>query len=512
MATLSDPPQQSFQISQLIYDTRYRSTTIQVIAFILIMAGIWWLGNNLVTNLAELGKDIDFGFLGSRAGYDINQMLVEYSNNSTHARAAYVGILNTLLVAFLGCVTATIIGVIAGVLRLSKNWIVARLMTVYVEGFRNIPLLLWIIVIFAVMTESTPQPRDFRGADASASMIFGDSVAITNRGIFIPAPVWGNGAIALVLVFLASLVGIWAYRRYARKKQEQTGDQSPVFLVSLGLFFVPALVVYFGMSAIFANQQQPIIAIGADSSMSLADYVEANPNPGVCVVPGTTGLNLIRALRGLDQRPAINRVDTPAELQASFQGGDCTIVALPAGSGTGFTDGLADLQAGPIADTVDLGRPLQFERPVLAGFNFEGGTQLRNSLIALWIALSLYTGAFIAEIVRAGIQSVSKGQTEASSALGMRANRTMNLVVLPQALRVIIPPLISQYLNLTKNSSLAIAVGYMDVRATLGGITINQTGRELEGMLLLGLFYLITSLIISGAMNIYNNSVKLQER
>ena len=147
-----------------------------------------------------------------------------------------------------------------------------------------------------------------------------------------------------------------------------------------------------------------------------------------------------------------------------------------------------------------------------SGFNFDGGVHLRNSLIALWFALALYTGAFIAEIVRGGILSVSTGQTEAAFALGLRPSRTMNLVILPQALRVIIPPLISQYLNLTKNSSLAIAVGYMDVRSTLGGITINQTGRELEGMLLLGLFYLVTSLVISGAMNVYNTSVKLKER
>jgi len=153
-----------------------------------------------------------------------------------------------------------------------------------------------------------------------------------------------------------------------------------------------------------------------------------------------------------------------------------------------------------------------FDIPALTGFNFSGGTHLRNSLIALWLALSLYTGAFIAEIVRGGILAISKGQTEAAFALGLRPNTTMNLVILPQAMRVIIPPLISQYLNLTKNSSLAIAVGYMDVRSTLGGITINQTGRELEGMLLLGLFYLIASLVISGAMNIYNNSVKLKER
>jgi len=379
--------------------------TIQVVALILILAGIAWLANNTIQNLSVLGKDFDFGFLSQRAGYDINQRLIEYTNDSTHARAALVGILNTLLVAFLGCITATVVGVIAGVLRLSKNWIVGRLMTVYVEAFRNIPLLLWIIAIFAVMTESTPQPRDFRGDDPAATMNLFDSVAVTNRGVYIPGLDWGPGSLVLILVFVASLVGIYFFRRHARKRQEETGDILPVFWVSLALFVVPSLIIYF-----------------------------------------------------------------------------------------------------------ILGRPVTLNYPELRGFNFGGGLHLRNSLIALWFALSLYTGAFIAEIVRAGIISVSHGQTEAAGALGLRPNRTMNLVVLPQALRVIIPPLISQYLNLTKNSSLAIAVGYMDVRATLGGITINQTGRELEGMLLLGLFYLITSLAIAGVMNLYNASVKLQER
>ena len=392
------------QLSNLLYDRRYRSTTIQVFAFMLIMLGLTELSINVVQNLQALGKDFNFGFLLNRAGYDINQRLIHYTNDSTHGRAAIIGVLNTLLVAFLGCVLATIIGVIAGVLRLSKNWIIARLMAVYVEGFRNVPLLLWILVIFAVMTEATPQPRDFReGGDAS--MILFDSIAITNRGIFIPRPIWGEGSTLLVAVFVASLFAIWAFRRYARKKQEATGQILPVFWISVALFFVPSVVFYF-----------------------------------------------------------------------------------------------------------ILGGPVTLQMPELGGFNFTGGLQVRNSLIALWFALSLYTGAFIAEIVRSGILAVSRGQTEAAYALGLRPNRTMNLVILPQALRVIIPPLISQYLNLTKNSSLAIAVGYMDVRSTLGGITINQTGRELEGMLLLGVFYLVTSLIISGVMNVYNNAVKLKER
>ena len=404
MMKVTEPPKPLFQLRQLIYDTKYRSLTVQAIAMCLLVLFFSWLVNNTIQNLTALGKDFDFGFLTNIAGYDINQRLIEYSSTSTHGRAALVGILNTLLVAFLGCALATIIGIVAGVLRLSKNWIVARLMTIYVEGFRNVPLLLWILIIFAVMTESTPGPRDFR-AGGSASMIFFDSVAISNRGVYIPFPVWGEGSGILIFVFLLSLLGVWIFKKIATSRQQQTGITLPTFWISTGIVIIPSIMTFFV-----------------------------------------------------------------------------------------------------------LGQPVSLDYPTLGGFNFRGGLQLRNSLIALWLALSLYTGAFIAEIVRSGILSVSKGQTEAAYALGLRPNRTMNLVILPQALRVIIPPLISQYLNLTKNSSLAIAVGYMDVRSTLGGITINQTGRELEGMLMLGLFYLLASLVISTVMNIYNNSVKLKGR
>ena len=425
MAQVTDAPSEGFRLSQLIYDTRYRSLTIQVVAAILLALGLGWLISNTVQNLQALGKDFDFGFLTNPAGYDINQRLIEYDSQSTHGRAAIVGILNTLLVAALGCLTATVLGVLVGVLRLSKNWLVSRLMSVYVEGFRNVPLLLWIILIFAVMTESTPQPREFRGDNPTAEMMLGDSVAVTNRGVYIPritftrsisgneavvsregAPATSAGLIDWVLVLAvltASLIAISQIRKWASQKQEETGERPTTWWMQLGVLIVPTAIV--------------MVALGA------------------------TVLN-----------------------------------------------------------------------PYLKGFNFASGIHLRNSLIALWIALSLYTSAFIAELVRASILAISKGQTEASYALGLRPGRTMSLVVLPQALRILIPPLISQYLNLTKNSSLAIAVGYMDVRSTLGGITINQTGRELEGMLLLGLFYLVISLGISAVMNVYNNAVKLRER
>lgn len=425
MTTLTDPPKQSFRLSQLIYDTRYRSITIQVVALVLIVASLWWLVGNTIANLEALGKEFSFAFLRQPAGYDINQMLIEYDNQMSHGRAAMVGILNTLLVAFLGCITATILGVFIGVLRLSKNWVVSRLMAVYVEGFRNVPLLLWIVLIFAFLSESLPQPREFRGDEPAAEMKLFDSVAITGRGTYIPrigfsrslsgnepvAPQEGltpvaSGAIDWLLILgvvAASVVGMRYLTQRANRIQEQTGVRPPTFWMKMAVFFVPLIAL--------------LLILGA------------------------------------------------------------TIV-----------------------------------QPYLKGFNFTEGTFLRNSLIALWLALSLYTAAFIAEIVRAGILAVSKGQSEAAFALGMRPNWTMNLIILPQAMRVIVPPLISQYLNLTKNSSLAIAVGYMDVRATLGGITINQTGRELEGMLLLGGFYLTLSLLISAVMNYFNNKTKLKER
>lgn len=393
-----------FRLSMLIYDTRYRSLTIQVIALIAVLTFFGWIVNNTVQNLAALGKDFNFGFLWQRSGYDINQRLISYSNDSTHGRAALVGILNTLLVAFLGCVTATLLGVIMGVLRLSSNWLVARLASVYVEMFRNVPVLLWILALLAIITDTFPAPAAFRGDTATASMLFGESVALTNRGAYIPWPVFGPGWQAVALVLLASLAAIWVFGRYAKRRQIETGEILPTFWIKLGLLIVPVF--------------------------------------------------------------------------------------------------LADLVMGSV--TLDF--------PVLQRFNFQGGGFVDKSLIALWIALSLYTGAFIAEIVRGGIQAISRGQSEAAAALGLRPNRTMRLVILPQALRIIIPPLISQYLNLTKNSSLAIVVGYADVRATLGGITMNQTGRELECMLLMMGFYLLVSLAISGAMNAYNSSVMLKER
>jgi general L-amino acid transport system permease protein len=424
MTLALDAPKESFRLSMLIYDTRYRAYTIQVAVLVLLLMFLGWLTDNTIKNLAERGKDIDFDFIWQRAGYDIDQQLIPYSNDSSHGRAATIGLLNTLLVAFLGCIFATIVGVTAGVLRLSKNWLVGRLMTVYVEIFRNIPLVLWIILIFVVFTEVRPQPKEFKvtnemiaaGEAPKAEMTWG-IIAITNRSSNLPAPLFDRplpivnvASVPINLSGLAFLIvvgaSIWVNRRMqARAKaiQEDTGERPALWWKSLLILFVPATLLLTAM---------------------------------------------------------------------------------------GF----------------------HLEYPSIKGFNFSGGISINHSFTALLIALILYTGAFIAEIVRGGILAISRGQTEAAYALGLRPGRTMNLVILPQALRVIIPPLISQFLNLTKNTSLGIAVSYLDLRGTLGGITMNQTGREMECMVLMMGIYLVISLLISSLMNMYNNSVMLKER
>ena len=412
-----DPP---FRLSMLVRDRRYRSLTIQAGVFILVMLFAAWLVSNTVENLARMGKTFDFGFLGNRSGYDIPFSLIHYDSNATHLRAAMVGVLNTLLVSALGCVFATVLGVLAGVLRLSRNWLVSRLMTLYVEIFRNVPLLLWILVILALFTEVMPAPRDYRAAadgTTGAQMILFGTVAPTNRYTAVPAivaerdpgslSVLGFHLDAMLVAFALALLSAWLIHRWlrawAQARQDSTGVRPTTWWVSLALYVLPLL----GLMRLF-------------------------------------GIHMVA--------------------------------------------------------------------PELRGFNFAGGMNLDNGFVVLLLALSLYTGAFIAEIVRAGILAVSRGQTEAAAALGLRPRPVMMLVVLPQALRVIIPPLISQFLNLTKNSSLAIAVGYPDLRATLGGTTLNQTGREMESMLLMMGIYLAISLIISAVMNVYNARVRLKER
>lgn len=383
---------------RLFNDKELRSVTIQVITMTLLFGFVFFLINNVMTNLEAIGKGFSFKFLGEASNYDINQTLIEYDSRSPHWRAAIVGILNTLMVAIVGIILSTIVGFLLGVLRLSSNWLINRVVYVYIEYVRNVPVLLHILLVHGIVVNTLPIPKN-------AMMAFDGSLFLTNRGFYTPKPLFEPAMWAVLIAFVIGIAFTWWFKNYAHKVQDATGKIYPVFLISLGAIIGLPIIVFF----------------------------------------------------------------------------------------------LA-------------GAPINWEYPVLKGFNFKGGLVLRPEFVALTLALSLYTAAFIAEIVRAGIQAISHGQTEAAFALGIKPGRTMQLVIIPQALRVIIPPLSSQYLNITKNSSLAIAIGYMDIVATIGGISLNQTGREMECMTIVLGMYLSFSLAISAFMNWYNKRMRLVER
>ena len=375
-----------------------RSVIIQVVTLTVIFSALALILRNVVLNLEMVGKEFSFSFLFHPAAYDITfSPFIEYSSRSTHLRAAIVGILNTLLVAVCGIVLATVLGFIMGILRLSRNWLVNNIVYCFLEFTRNIPILLHILFIHGLLVIHFPVPKK--------AVNLGDAFFFTNRGVFIPRPVWESGAWIVAVTFLISIAFVFFFRQWAKKTQDKTGRVYPVFWISTGV-----IVVMTAVGFLFA------------------------------------------------------------------------------------------------------GMPLSWGIPELKGFNFKGGLAVKPEFIALWLALSYYTSCFIAEIVRSGILAVSRGQTEAAFALGLRPNRTLQLIIIPQALRVIVPPLASQYLNLTKNSGLAIAIGYMDVVATVGGITLMQTGKEMETMIIVLLTYLMISLLISGFMNWYNKKMALVER
>ena len=371
-----------------------RGILIQIFVLAGFFALFSWLISNVISNFAALNKGFGFDFLMLPAGYDINQTLIEYTNRSTHLRAAIVGLLNTFLVAAVGVVLATLLGFLLGVARFSRNWLVSKLAYIYIEFTRNVPVLLHILLWHGIIINTMPHPRN--------ALTIGDVLFLTNRGLYVPKPIAETGIWLVWLGFVAALFFSVGFARYARVRQRQSGVQLPVFRVNLAICILLPLLAFFAA-----------------------------------------------------------------------------------------------------------GQPISLNFPALKGFNFRGGIQLPPEFVALTFALSIYTAAFIGEIVRAGIIAVDKGQREAAEAIGLRPSQVMNEVILPQARRIIIPPLTSQYLNLTKNSSLAIAIGYMDIVATLGGITLNQTGREMETMLMVMGIYLIISLLISAFMNWYNSRVRL---
>jgi len=379
-----------------IYDPKLRGYLSQIIVVGLLLWGLYEIVVNTQANLKKLNQSFGFDFLSQASGFDLSTALVYFSSNSTYGRALWVGFLNTVLVAVIGIFLTTILGFVLGVMRLSNNWVVSRFATLYIEIVRNIPLLLQIFIWYALVLKPLPGPKQ--------ALNIANSIFISNRGIIMPHPSFGDSTWIAILMLVAALIGTWVYRRWARNEQEKTGQARPVWLVSI-----------------------PVIILA------------------------------------------------------------------------------------PVVGLLIAGWPLTWDYPELAGFNFKGGMTLVPEFIALLLALVIYTAAFIAENVRSGILAVSHGQTEAAHALGLDNGKTLRLVVIPQALRVIIPPMASQYLNLTKNSSLAVAVGYPDLMYA-GGTVNNQSGKAIEVFSILLIVYLATSLLTSLFMNWFNSRMKLVER
>jgi general L-amino acid transport system permease protein len=381
-----------------LYDPKVRSIVYQVALCAIVLLLVYGAIKNAADNLARAKIASGFGFWNVTAGFDISQALIEYSSQtSTYGRAFVIGLLNTLLVAIVGIILATILGFLVGIARLSRNYLVSRLAAGYVELIRNLPLLLQLLFWYNAVLKALPDVRQ------SATLPGG--VLINNRGLFLPETTFHRGGMALIVAIGLAVVVSLGFRAFAHRRQLETGQQLPVALVALScLIGFPLLVVLSGQVSI------------------------------------------------------------------------------------------------------------SFSFPELGRFNIRGGVEILPEFVALLFGLVVYTAAFIAEVVRAGILAVSRGQTEAAHALGLRQGPTLRLVVIPQAMRVIIPPLTSQYLNLTKNSTLAVAIGYPDLVQVFTGTVLNQTGQAVEVVVITMAVYLTISLVTSLGMNWYNARMALVER
>ncbi len=378
-------------------DPQVRGWLFQIIAVAVVVGLGWYLFHNTQHNLSQRGILSGFGFLDSSAGFGISQHLIDYKESDSYGRVFVIGLLNTLLVSFIGIVLATLLGFILGVARLSPNWLISKLATVYIETFRNIPPLLQIFFWYFAVFLPLPGPRQ--------SLSIGDTFFLSNRGLNMPSPTLAEGFWPFFIAIVLALAAIYFLARWARQRFESSGRSFPTLLCSLAL-----------------------------------------------------------------------------------------VVGLPTLAALAFGD------------------PFHWTVPELKGFNFRGGWVMIPELMALTLALTIYTAAFIAENVRSGIQAVSHGQTEAARSLGLPDGKTLRLVIIPQALRVIIPPLTSQYLNLTKNSSLAAGIGYPDMVSLFAGTTLNQTGQAIETIAITMSVYLAISISISILMNWYNKRIALVER
>lgn len=447
---------------------------------VLVVGLVVWLGwqavSNAITNMQARNIPTDFDFWFATAGFDINQSLISYSSTFTYGRAFFVGLINTLIVALVGIIIATLLGFFIGVARLSQNWLTAKLASGYVEIIRNTPLLLQLLFWYNAVLKPLPGPRQ--------------SIAAPAISLQMPATQIASGGLFLLIAALAMLA-----------MSSRAGKQNPWrlggFAAGSVMFLYSLLVLAFGAAAL------PFQAAGAGALLL---------SPGAYLFLNNRGLYL---------------PDPIATSSAVWVAGALALAVVCAvafafwarrqreQSGRIFPVGLIIFAILTLALSISwlaTGSPLRFEYAQLRGFNLSGGLRVYPEFVALILGLSLYTAAFIAEIVRAGILAVSRGQSEAGLALGLRRSRVLNLIIIPQAMRVIIPPLTNQYLNLTKNSSLAVFIGFPDLVQIFAGTVLNQTGAAVQVIAITMAVYLVISLFTSLVMNIYNRRTALVER
>lgn len=381
----------------LLRNQKVRGILFQLLTVIGLVAFLWYIGHNTLANIEQRGIQTGFGFLNGTAGFGIDQSPIAYTEENTHGRVFIVGLLNTLIIALAGIVFATLLGLLIGVLRLSKNWLISTLARGYIDFFRNIPLLLQILFWYNVVLRAMPSPKQ--------SINFLDMFFVNNRGLYFPLPDYNTTFFAMVAGLGIALVGIFVLNKWSNKRKEESGEDFAVVPYAFGLLIVLPIVAYF-----------------------------------------LSGANL------------------------------------------------------------------HFSIPELKGFNFKGGKTLSPEFLALTFALTIYTATFIAEAVRSGIEAVSHGQKEAAVSLGLSPYQALKFVVMPQAIRIAIPPIINQYLNLIKNSSLATAVGYPEIVTVFAGTSLNQVGQAVEIISMTMLVYLTISLLVSAFLNWFNHKMKIKER
>jgi general L-amino acid transport system permease protein len=382
---------------RLLRDEKVRGIIYQLITIVGFVLFVLYVAHNTSQNIEARGIKSGFEFLNHSAGFDITESPIPYTLKSTHWDVFKVGLINTLIVSFYGIILASILGLIIGVARLSKNWLISRLAATYIETFRNIPLLLQILFWYNVVLAAMPSVRQ--------SYSFFDAIFINQRGIFLPKPIFGAGSEYIGIAFIAALIIGWLIHVWAKKRHLETGKNYPVFFINLAILILLPTIAYFAA-----------------------------------------------------------------------------------------------------------GKPVHFDYPALKGFNFQGGKTFTPEFLALLFALSIYTATFIAEAIRSGIEAVGKGQKEAAQSLGLTQMQSLKLVVLPQAIRISIPPIINQYLNLIKNSSLAAAIGYPELVTVFAGTSLNVTGQALEIIAITMGTYLVISLIVSLVLNWFNKKMKIKER